>query len=53
MVVHTCNHSTWEAEAGGSQIEGQSGLPSKAVSEKIFERKVSVTHAYNPSYLRD
>jgi hypothetical protein len=29
MVVHTCNSSTWEVEAGGSWIPGQPGLHSK------------------------
>jgi hypothetical protein len=24
MVVHACNPSTWEAEAGGSQVQNQS-----------------------------
>jgi hypothetical protein len=29
MVVHSCNPSTQEVEAGGSQIRGQLGLHSK------------------------
>jgi hypothetical protein len=26
MVVHACNSSTWEAEVGGSQVQGQPAL---------------------------
>jgi hypothetical protein len=26
MVVHTCTTGTWEAEVGGSQVQGQLGL---------------------------
>jgi hypothetical protein len=29
MVVHTCNPSTLEAEAGGLQVQGQPGLYTK------------------------
>jgi hypothetical protein len=32
MIAQTCNSSTWEAEAGGSQIWGQPGLHSYRVS---------------------
>jgi hypothetical protein len=32
--VHTCDPSTGEAEAGGSGIAGQPGLPSKNLSQK-------------------
>jgi hypothetical protein len=34
MVVHTCNLSAQEAEAGGSQIWGQPELHSKTLSKK-------------------
>jgi hypothetical protein len=33
-VVHTCNSSTWEVEAGGLRIWGQSQLHSKTLSQK-------------------
>jgi hypothetical protein len=26
MVAYICNFSTWEAEEGGSQVQGQPGL---------------------------
>lgn len=35
MVVCTCNPSTWEAEAGGSQFLGQSVLHSETELKKI------------------
>jgi hypothetical protein len=28
-VVHACNPNTWEAKAGGSQVQGQPGLHNK------------------------
>jgi hypothetical protein len=31
MVVHTCNPSTQDTEAGGSQVCNQSGLHSKSL----------------------
>jgi hypothetical protein len=52
MVVHAYNLSTWEAEAGGLQGIGQLELYSKSVSWKTREGQGTVTHAYNPSYLR-
>jgi hypothetical protein len=33
-VVHICNPSTWEAEAGGSQIGSQPGLHSEILYQK-------------------
>jgi hypothetical protein len=33
-VVHTCNPSTWEAEAGGFRAPGQPALHSKTLSQK-------------------
>jgi hypothetical protein len=30
MVARNCNPCTWEAEVGGSHIQGQSGLHRKA-----------------------
>jgi hypothetical protein len=36
MMGHTCNPSTEEAEAGGSQVRGQSGLQSKTLSGNEF-----------------
>jgi hypothetical protein len=34
MVANTCNPSTGEAEAGGSQVQGQPGLHSKTLSQQ-------------------
>jgi hypothetical protein len=34
MVAHTCNPRTWEAEAEGLKIQGQSGLQSEILSQK-------------------
>jgi hypothetical protein len=34
MVVHTCNLSTQEAEAGGSQVQDQPGLLGKILSKR-------------------
>jgi hypothetical protein len=33
-VVHLCNPSIWEAETGGLQVQGQSGLHSDMLSQK-------------------
>jgi hypothetical protein len=34
VVVHSCNLSTQEAEAGGSLVQGQPGLHSETLSLK-------------------
>jgi hypothetical protein len=34
LLVYTCNSSTWEAETGGLQIQGQPGLHSESLSQK-------------------
>jgi hypothetical protein len=34
LVAHTCHPSTWEAEAGGSRVPGQPGLPREALAQK-------------------
>jgi hypothetical protein len=34
VVVNACNPSTWEAEAGGSQVQDQPGLHSETLSLK-------------------
>jgi hypothetical protein len=34
MVVHICNPSTQETEAGGVKVQGQSGLHSETFSKK-------------------
>jgi hypothetical protein len=39
VVVHTCNPSTWEVEAGESQVQGQSGLPDESCLKKKEQRK--------------
>jgi hypothetical protein len=41
MVIHAYNLSTWEAEAGGPQVQGQFGLHSKILSQK---KKLSKIH---------
>jgi hypothetical protein len=41
VVVHTCNTSTWEAEAEGWQIQSQPGLCSKTVSKKLNKNQKS------------
>ena len=35
VVVYSCNPSTWEAEAGGSQVPGQPQLLSEALSNLV------------------
>jgi hypothetical protein len=41
MVVYICNTSPQEAEAGGSQVQGQPSLRSKTLSQQIkkFKKK--------------
>jgi hypothetical protein len=39
-VVHACNPSTWEVEAGGSQVQGQYGLCSKTLSQKKKKKEI-------------
>jgi hypothetical protein len=34
MVMHTCNPSIWEAEAGGSPVQGKPGLQNDIISKK-------------------
>jgi hypothetical protein len=38
-VVHACNPSTWEAEAGGSQVLGHPGLGFKRGKTKKTRTK--------------
>jgi hypothetical protein len=38
MVSHTCKSSTWEAEAGGSRVQGQPELHSE--TQKRKEKKM-------------
>jgi hypothetical protein len=47
MVVHTCNPSTWEAEAeaGRSEVLGQPGLYNKI----LFQKKKKKEKEKNPS----
>jgi hypothetical protein len=35
VVVHICNTSTWEGEAEALQVQGQPGLHSEILSQKI------------------
>jgi hypothetical protein len=39
ILVHVCNPNTQEAEAGESQVPGQSGLHSETVSEHKINKK--------------
>jgi hypothetical protein len=39
MVVHTCNLSIQEAEAGGSWVQGQPGLHNEPLSQKTTTTK--------------
>jgi hypothetical protein len=39
MRAHTCNPSTWKAEARESQVGGQHGLPSKDLSQEKKRKK--------------
>jgi hypothetical protein len=39
IVAHVCNPSTGEAEAGGLRVQGQSGLYSETLSQKIPTRQ--------------
>jgi hypothetical protein len=38
MVVPSCDNSIWEAEIGGSQVQGQPGLHREALSENTNKR---------------
>jgi hypothetical protein len=39
MVVHTCNPSTWEAEAGRSEVLGQPGLYNNILFQKKKKKR--------------
>jgi hypothetical protein len=39
VVVHTFNPSTWEAEAGGFLVQGQSGLQSEFQDSQGYTEK--------------
>jgi hypothetical protein len=52
MVVHTCNLSAQEAEAGGSQIWGQPELHSKTLSKKKKENEWRGISLQNPHTLK-
>jgi hypothetical protein len=44
VVVHGCNLSTWETEAGGSQVWGQPGLHRKKKKLQLFNCKIITNH---------
>jgi hypothetical protein len=48
MVVHTCNPSTQEDEAGESQIQGQAGLHSKFKANLGYVARLSQKRKSNP-----
>jgi hypothetical protein len=47
VVVHICNPSTQEAEAGGLQIQEQPGLPSEAFSPKKRRKDKKLQSEFN------
>ena len=55
MVAHACNPSSWEAEIGGSQVQGQPRVLIETLSNlvrpcfKIKNKPGVVAHACNPS----
>lgn len=53
MVIHAYSSSTLEAEAGGSQVLGQSGLSRQAMSSKATQQLGMVAYAYNPRRSRN
>jgi hypothetical protein len=61
VVANTCNPSNWEAEVGGSWVEGQPGLHSKILSQKEkkilkdnknFDNSKNTTRKWNPEKRR-
>jgi hypothetical protein len=48
MVVQAYTPSTWEAEAGGSRVQGQPGVHSETVSKKL---SVDYKDNFQESYL--
>jgi hypothetical protein len=49
MVTHTCNPGTWEAKAGGLQVQGQSGLHRKILSQNKTKPKPATTKSLQKS----
>jgi hypothetical protein len=45
VAVHACNPSTWEAEAEGLCVPGQTGLHSETLSQKIKRDSICITVA--------
>jgi hypothetical protein len=45
VVAHTCNLSTWEAEAGRSPVGGQPGVHSQTLSQTKTEQKQTIANA--------
>jgi hypothetical protein len=43
MVAHACNPSTWENEARGARVQGQTGLDPRP----CFEKKKKSTYGSN------
>jgi hypothetical protein len=43
-VGHTCNPSTWEAKAGGVQVQEQHELNSKTLSQKKKNKNPKLTN---------
>lgn len=48
-MAQTCNPYIWEAEVGGSQIQGQSKLHSKALSQQKAKKGLKVSTLFKES----
>jgi hypothetical protein len=42
VVVHVCNPSTWETDAGGSKVQSQAILHRKTLSQKKKKKKIYI-----------
>jgi hypothetical protein len=45
-MAYACNPSTWESEAGGSQVGGKPRLHSKTFSQKKKKKSCSFLQSY-------
>jgi hypothetical protein len=57
VMAHTCNLSTWEAEAGGTQVQGQPGhqwfMPVIPATQEAEIRRISVRSQPRENSSRD
>jgi hypothetical protein len=49
LLAHTCNPSTWKAEAGGSQVPGQTETDSKTSKKPLHTGCSSVVEEHLPN----